>query len=147
MPCDAMRAARTNYKSRPNSLHLTIGVQQFDKYAFRIRFHLRCSYATLNQTAERCQMSLQNPLRFVLRQTALILAATVDAVMVHRTQLRHVRTVHSRTVNVLCRFDERREQPDRFQNLKRPWLNSGCPSFAMRLQISLDNSRLHAVTR
>src|SRR3954452_7080855 len=125
MPRDAMCAASSNHKSRPNSLLLPVSVHKFDKYACRIRFHLRRSYATLNQTAERCQMSLQNPLRFVLRQTALILAATVDAVMVHRTQFRHVRTVHSRTVNVLCRFDERREQPDRFQNLKRPWLNSG----------------------
>ena len=92
-------------------------------------------------------MLFKDPLRLVLRQAALELAAAVHARVSRCTKLGHVRAIKAGAVDAFGGVQKWLQQPDRIQDLESARLDSGGTGLAVRPRFPLDQPRFHAVTR
>ena len=141
-----MRPTRTNDNAWVNRLNLAVPVREFDQNIVRIRLHFRRRDPTLDRTAQRCEMGLENPLGLVLRQAAMELTPAIDTLESRGTKLGHTRAVYPVSPDMLGRLQERRQQADRVQDLKCARLDRRGASLAVRLNLPLDKPYAHSVT-
>jgi hypothetical protein len=111
----------------------------------RVRLHLGRRDPALDYTAERGEMCLEDPLGLVLRQAALEMTAAVDVIETRSADNRHVRAVHAGTPDVLGGIEERWQQADGIEDLEGAGLNRRGARLTVRLNLSLDEPRFHAV--
>jgi hypothetical protein len=143
---DAVRPTRTNDNAWVNRLNLAVRVRELDQNTVRIRLHFRRRDPTLDRTAQRCEMGLENPLGLVLRQAAMELTPAIDTLESRGTKLGHTRAVYPVSPDVLGRLQERRQQADRVQDLECARLDRRGASLAVRLNLPLDKPYAHSVT-
>jgi hypothetical protein len=142
---DAVRSTRTDDHFGVNRLDATAPVRELDQHTVRIRHDLRRRDPTLDRAAQRCEMGLEDPLGLVLREAALELTATVDALKGHGAQLGHVRAVQTGAPDVLRGLEERRQQVDGIQDLEGARLDRCGACLAVRLHLPLDEPHAHSV--
>ena len=122
-----------------NRLDATVPVREFD--AAR-RSHPAPTFVAVTPRSTAppsdCEMGLEDPLGLVLREAALELTATVDALEGHGAQLGHVRAVQAGAPDVLGGLEERRQQVDGIQDLEGARLDRCGARLAVRLHLPLD---------
>jgi hypothetical protein len=90
-------------------------------------------------------MSLKDLLGLVLRENALELAAAVDALEARDADLRQIRAVHAGAPDVLGGLEERRQQPDRVQDLKGARLDRCRARLAVQPHLPFDGPYASAI--
>src|SRR5215831_20390370 len=145
MAREAVSAARADDQAWAHRLRLAIRVDELDEDLIAVGLHLGRGDAALDHPAERGEMSLEDALGLVLRQAALELAASIDAVVLHRAKLDHVRAVEAGTVDMLGGTEEGRQHADGVENLEGAGLDGRGSSLAMRPDFALDEPCGHAV--
>lgn len=90
-------------------------------------------------------MGFEDPLRLVLREAALELAAAVYALEVQAAKLGEVRPVNADAAHVLRGLQERRQQADGIQDLQGARLDRRGARLVVQPHILLDEADVHAV--
>src|SRR5215213_3384393 len=101
MAGDAVRPTRPDDDVGADRLDAPIRMRKLDGEIVGIRLHLRRPNPPLDNAAERREVSLEDPLGFILREAALELTATVDALEVQAAELEHIRIVQADAVDLL----------------------------------------------
>src|SRR5262249_1990318 len=100
-------------------LRLAACVNGLDENPIPLELHLRRGDPALDAPAERLEVSLEDPLRLVLRQAAQELVATVEAFVRHRADLHHPRAIQAGAMDMLGGIEECRQRADRIEDLER----------------------------